>query len=119
MLWIIPSFTTQEQYYIQYGTDRYNLTQRSDLISSTTDTSSLNVDYTLQLSGLEPSTIYFMRVVAQFGGEDSQPFNRRQSEIASFRTKEEGTIHLKVPVVYIIDNCYYIIPQNKHPTWNI
>ena len=86
--WRIPSFTTQEQYYIVYGADRNTLDQQSGSVSSVGNTTLTNQEYTLSLSGLEPGTIYYLRVVAVF-----DMFSKRQSEIFAFRTKENGKHH--------------------------
>ena len=96
--WRIPSFTTQEQYYFQYGTDRRNLDQQSDSIISGADTTLINQMYSQTLSGLEPGTVYYLRVVAIF-----DMFSKRQSEIVVFRTKENGKLH-SMTLVYVILN---------------
>ena len=84
--WRIPSFTTQERYYITYGTDRNKLDQQTDSIQSATDTTLKNQMYSLTMSDLQPGTIYYLRVTAVF-----DMFSKRESEIIIFRTKENGT----------------------------
>ena len=83
--WRIPSFTTEEKYYIRYGTDRYKLDQQSASFDSDSDTTMTNLTYNLEITGLEPGTIYYLQIVAVF-----ERFSKRQSEIAMFRTKEDG-----------------------------
>ena len=64
VLWTIPSFVIPEQYYIAYGSDPDNLTQSTTPISSPTDTTFTNQVYTTTISGLNPGTFYYIRVIA-------------------------------------------------------
>ena len=82
--WRIPSFIVPEQYYVEYGTDPDNLVQRTNPISSPTDTSITNMTYTTGLD-LNPGTIYYFRVVAVFS-----TISKRFSDMQVFRTKENG-----------------------------
>ena len=84
--WRIPLFTTQEQYYVEYGTDPLNLDQKSASIISPTDTSLLNQMYSETISGLDSSTLYYLRVVAEF-----DVVSKRRSDIYSIWTKDYGT----------------------------
>jgi len=82
--WRIPYFIVPEQYYVEYGTDPDNLIQRTDPISSPTDTSITNMLYTTELD-VNPGTIYYFRVVAVFN-----TISKRFSDMRVFRTKENG-----------------------------
>lgn len=84
--WRIPSFMYQEQYYVEYGTDPSDLDQSTFPIESPSDTTITNMTYSRDLTGLEPSTVYYFRVVAVF----NEVF-KRYSEVAALRTKEIGT----------------------------
>ena len=106
--WRIPRFLTLERYYIRYGTDQYKLSQQSSSIPSAPDIVD-NTTYSLTLTGLEPGTIYYLRVVAVFG-----MFSKRQSDIAIFRTKEDGTIHTfekfinVILILFTTEQAYYL-----------
>ena len=54
-------------------------------MDSNTDTAVINQTYSMIISGLEPGTTYYLRVVAVF-----DMFSKRQSDITFFRTKETG-----------------------------
>ena len=83
--WRIPRFTTQEQYYIQYGSDSATLAQRTNPIPSISDTTLINQTYEFTVEGLDSGRIYSLRVVAVYN-----ILARRQSEIVVNRTNEEG-----------------------------
>lgn len=81
--WRIPTFETQEQYYILYGTDPDNLNQTTDSITSPLDTSVVNMTYDITLTELLSGTVYYVRVAAVF----DEVFER-YSETIPFITKE-------------------------------
>ena len=83
--WRIPSFTRQEQYYIEYGTDRDNLDQRTELIDSVTDTTLVNVTYTQIINDLSPGAVYYLNVVAVY-----EVISRRRSELYVLWTNQNG-----------------------------
>lgn len=84
--WTILRFTQQEQYYVEYGTERTNLNMTTDLIQSPMDTSLLNQSYSTDLLGLSPGTVYYVRVVAVY-----EVIFARSSDIVFLRTYEPGT----------------------------
>ena len=83
--WVIPSFLFQEDYIIEYGTDPRNLNMATDPIPSPSNTSLTNVMFSTTLSGLNDSTVYYLRVAAVY----NEVFTR-YSEQAYLRTKEPG-----------------------------
>ena len=87
VMWRIPSFTKQEDYYVLYGTDPTDLNQRTDRISSSDDTSLTNQMFSLSVVGLDPGTVYYLRVVAVF-----DILFKRESETIVVWTKENGNI---------------------------
>lgn len=87
VMWRIPSFTTQEEYYVLYGTDPTDLNQRTDRITSSGDTSLTNQIFSLSIDGLDPGTVYYLRVVAVF-----DVLFKRESETIVIWTKENGNI---------------------------
>ena len=84
-MWRIPSFITQEQYYVQYGNNSDTLDQRTNPIPSVSDTTVINQTYELTVDGLGSGTIYYLRVVAVFN-----ILARRESDMVVNRTNEEG-----------------------------
>ena len=95
VMWRIPRFTTQEEYYVQYGTDPTNLDQRTDLIPSVSDISLMNQTYSLVVGGLNSGSVYYLRVVAVF-----DVLSKRQSEMVTIWTKENGKINVQNYIVY-------------------
>lgn len=85
--WRIPSFTTQEEYYVLYGTDPTDLDRRTARISSSAVTSLTNQMFSLLIDGLDPGTVYYLRVVAVF-----DVLSKRESETIVIWTKENGNI---------------------------
>ena len=83
--WTILRFTQQEQYYVEYGTERNNLNMTTDSISSPMDTSLLNQSYSTLLLGLNPGTVYYIKVVAVY-----EVIFARYSDIVFLRTYEPG-----------------------------
>ena len=76
----------QEEYYIEYDTSNsYILNQRTDRISSVSDTSAVNMTYSITMDNLTPGTVYYLRVVAVF-----DTLSKRRSDVAYFRTYETG-----------------------------
>ena len=65
--WNIPSFTTTEEYIVEYGLSASALDLVSDTVQSITDTSVNFEPYNVTLQGLTDGTQYYFRVVAQFG----------------------------------------------------
>lgn len=85
--WRIPSFTTPEEYYVLYGTDPTDLTQRTNRISSSVDTSLINQIFSLNVNGLDSGTVYYLRVVAVF-----DVLSKRESETIVVWTNDKGNI---------------------------
>ena len=83
--WRIPSFTTQEDYYVLYGKDPTDLDQRSNSIPSPSDTTLMNRQYELTIDGLDSGSVYYLSVVAVF-----DVLSKRQSEQVVIWTNDEG-----------------------------
>ena len=95
--WTIPSFVETEEYIIEYGLKSDNLNLTSSSVNSSTDTSLVNQTYSVVLDDLKVGTIYYMRVLAQYG---YQNLYKRYSDVVAFRTLEEGNL---VHIVIIPD----------------
>lgn len=86
--WTIPRFVESEEYIVEYGVDSDNLNLTSSTVDSNSDTSLVNQSYSVLLEGLEVGTIYYIRVLAQFG---INGLYKRYSDVIAFRTLEEGS----------------------------
>ena len=82
----MTSLSQQQQYYVDYGTDKDVLGQSSGTVLSSDDTSLTNQNYSVSLSGLSLNTTYYIQVVATFG------IYTLKSDISSFTIPEGGTI---------------------------
>ena len=100
--WRIPYFLFQEQYYVEYGTDPYNLNETTAPIQSPSDTTATDNDYSTPLQELEPSTVYFFRVVAVY-----DEIYRRYSDVGALRTKEPGTSVIDSFLLILNHNCAF------------
>lgn len=85
--WTIPSFPEIEEYTVQYGVESNSLNLTSSTIDSVTDTTLVNQTYSIVINDLEAGTIYYMRVLAQYGVDIVY---NRYSELTVFRTLEQG-----------------------------
>ena len=81
VLWIIPSLTEQQMYYVRYGESPGALTLVTDSITS--GTLLPNQSYSLTLTELDEATVYYAQVVATFSDMDLY------SSIETFRTTEQ------------------------------
>ena len=81
----IPRIITQETYTIEYGLEANILDQVSLPMTSTSNTSEVDVPYIIQLSGLDPATVYYFRVASTY-----DVVFTRYSEVSVFRTLENG-----------------------------
>lgn len=91
--WTIPSFSETENYRVEFGieSDLFNLS--SSTVNSVTDTTVVNQTYSVTVNDLTVGTIYYMRVVAEFGTND---LYKRYSSEDAFRTLEEGMKNTKL-----------------------
>ena len=85
--WRIPSFITQEEYYVAYGSDPDNLNQTTTSVDSPTDTSLTDLSYSITLSNLDPGQFHYIQVTAVY-----DDIYVRYTE-SSFITKEPGISH--------------------------
>ena len=62
---MVPSIVfDQENYTIQYGTDMTMLVSSSNLVQGSSDTSVVNGDFSVNITGLTPFTRYYYIIVA-------------------------------------------------------
>ena len=97
--WTIPRFVQSEEYIVEYGIDSDNLNLTSSTVDSSSDTSLVNQTYSVLLEGLEVETIYYIRVLAQFG---ISGLYKRYSDVAAFRTLEEGSNFFTKWILYYL-----------------
>lgn len=83
---------------MEYGTEPTDLSMTTDPISSPVNTSLLNQSYSTLLQGLNPGTVYYVRIVAVY-----EVIFARYSDVVLFRTYEPG-IELPDNVSCIITN---------------
>ena len=86
--WTVVSLSQQQQYYVDYGTNEDALDQRSGTVTSSDDTSLINQNHSVFLSGLSLGTVYYIQVVATF------EVYTLKSDISSFITSERGNVLL-------------------------
>ena len=85
--WNIPSITETEEYIVKYGVESDNLNLSSSTLDSVTDTTLKNQTYSVIINKLGAETIYYFRVLAQYGFGN---LFKRYSDISAFRTLEKG-----------------------------
>lgn len=78
--WVVESVTEQQEYTVIYGLTPFNLDRTSAVVSGVADTTLTNQEYSVALTGLTDSTLYYFRVIATFGSINLM------SELSSFRT---------------------------------
>ena len=99
--WNIPSISETEEYIIEYGFEPDKLNSTSSTLDSVTDTSLQNQSYSLVIDKLDTGTIYYLRVMAQYGFANL--FKRYSSTIA-FRTLEKGILIFTHHYIFIYLN---------------
>ena len=73
---------SQQEYYLEYGSDESNLNQTSDTLLSESNTSLTNQAYSISLTGLVCNTSYYVRVRVMIGDFI------HSSDITSFTTSD-------------------------------
>ena len=81
---MVEYILSQQEYYLEYGSDENNLNQTSDTILSESDTSLTNQAYNISLTGLERNTLYYVRVRVMIGDYIYS------SDITSFTTSDHA-----------------------------
>ena len=76
-----------------YGVDSDTLNLTSSTINSSNDITSVDKTYSNSLEGLQVGTIYYARILAQFG---TNGLVKRYSTIFAFRTLEEGKTFIDI-----------------------
>ena len=84
--WKISSFVELETYTVEYGLISVMLNQVSAIVDSVNDTSATNTPYSITLQGLDVSTVYYLRVKAQYGVGGVYT---RYSDVIAFFTQQE------------------------------
>lgn len=106
--WTIPSFSETETYKVEYGVDSGVFNLSSSTVNSVTDTTVVNQTYSVAIDALMAGTIYYMRVVAESGIND---LYKRYSNVALFRTLEEGTKIIFLTLHFIMS--YFLSCRTK------
>ena len=83
MSWIVPSVIQQQQYYVIYGLSSSALSETSATVIGTANTTLTDQQYSVGLTGLSNSTMYYFRVLAEF--DDIV----LMSDINTFRTQDQ------------------------------
>ena len=88
--WTVPSIAyTPEMYVVEYGDVPDSLIYSGDPVTSRDDIVTANKDYSFQLKGLKPGTMYYFIIESQNSNLSSRTFP------FFFYTKETGTyIHV-------------------------
>ena len=81
--WTVPSVTQQQRYRVEYGTDPQTLDQTSATVTGAADITLTDQEYSVDLSGLNISTLYYFQIVITFGDVTIM------TEINTFRTLDE------------------------------
>ena len=84
VMWTIPYVSLQQEYRVLYGYTEDTINITAGVIQGNPDTSLENQTYTLDISGLEQATTYYVQVVSTF------TFYTLYSDIAVFTTRESG-----------------------------
>lgn len=83
--WMVESIAyTLENYHVEFGLRSNALNMRNEAVNGSSDVTSTNLLYSTTLSGLNPFTQYYYRVVA------TNTFTMTQSEVQMFQTSETG-----------------------------
>lgn len=83
MSWVVPSIIQQQQYYVIYGLSSSTLDETSATVTSVSDITLTDQQYSVGLTELSDSTMYYFRVVAEFGDIVLM------SDINTFRTQDQ------------------------------
>lgn len=86
--WRIPYITSPEMYTVQYGLNSDDLSTSNDTISSGTNTSITNQEYSVTLEELLYVTTYYFKVVV------TNDVGSVETEVLSFTTPEGGKVLL-------------------------
>ena len=81
--WTVPSVPQQQRYRVLYGTDSQTLDQASAVVVGAEDITLTDQEYSVDLSGLEMSTLYYFQISVTFGDVTIM------TEISTFRTLDE------------------------------
>ena len=83
MSWVVPSVIQQQEYYVIYGLSPSTLDETSATVMGVSDITLTDQQYSVNLTGLSDSTMYYFRVVATFGDIVLM------SDINTFRTQDQ------------------------------
>lgn len=83
--WIVAAIAyTTESYYIEYGRSSDSLSTKSDSVNGSTELTDIDLEYSANITGLQPFTQYYYRLVT------SNSFTTSQTAIQTSQTSETG-----------------------------
>ena len=86
--WVVSSIVfDQENYVVQYGTDRMMLLSSSDEIEGNNNTDTINDVFSVNITGLTPFTRYFYTIVA------TNSIGNSTTPVMTFITNQTGTYY--------------------------
>lgn len=97
--WTVLFISTEQDYVVEYGQDEDNLNEISETLS-VSDTNLVDQMYSVTLSGLSQSIVYYVRVATT--NDENVTF---YSDIESFRTVEPGKERNLVNISYLAILC--------------
>ena len=99
--WTVPSVTQQQRYRVLYGTDPQTLDQTSAIVIGAEDITLTDQEYSVDLTGLDISTLYYFQISITFGDVTIM------TEISSFRTLDERKdFTIRVTLFHLINKYY-------------
>ena len=101
--WTVPSVTQQQRYRVEYGTDPQTLDQTSATVIGAADITLTDQEYSVDLSGLNISTLYYFQIVITFGDVTIM------TEISTFRTLDERKDFAPCVTLFHLINKYYCL----------
>ena len=104
VMWTIPFVSTQQEYIVLYGTSEDTIVTAAGVVSGDNDTTLVNTTYTLEITGLERATTYYVQVVSTFS------IYTLYSNIVEFTTQESG----KQTPSYIHGAMFNVSNQSLH-----
>ena len=89
--WIVQIIVNDmESYTVLYGTNMSSLTNSSEVIFGSNDSSTINEMFTVNIDGLMPFTTYYFIVSA------NNSVNTTSTAVMNFTTDETGTVNLLI-----------------------
>ena len=101
--WTVPSVTQQQRYRVLYGTSPQTLDQTSAIVIGAEDITLTDQEYSVDLTGLDISTLYFFQISITFGDVTIM------TEIGTFRTLDERKDFTICVALFHLINKYYCL----------